>query len=72
VRRFEVTITYVDPSYAEKQRIPKMDYVGTFLVLARDPEDALVEGERQFRDASARLGAPSGRLIRAMSCRKLE
>ena len=59
-QRYEVSFTYVEPEYARKRGIAEQPYIGSFEVLAHDPDEAVMLAKRAFwrsRDKIRRLVA---------------
>jgi hypothetical protein len=71
VQRYEVSFTYVEPEYARERGIAELPYVGSFEVVATDPDEAVVLAERVFREAATRSGVSWPREIRSVSWRRL-
>lgn len=51
VERYQVTITYSEPTYARARGIEEHSYSGVFHVCATDPDDAVLMAIEMFREA---------------------
>jgi len=70
MERYEVSFTYVEPEYARKRGIAEQPYIGSFEVLAHDPDEAVILAKRAFGEAATRSGVSWPREIRSVSWRR--
>ncbi len=68
IERYQVTITYAEPTYASARGIAELAYKGVFHVSACDPDEAIELATKLFHDAQWSSGVGWAREIRAVEC----
>ena len=69
--RFEVTIIYREPTYAEARAIPETEYRGVFVVRAANEEDAKERALAQFNAAAIQATVGWVREVQRIECREV-
>ena len=67
VERYQVTITYSEPTYARARGIEELSYSGIFHVRAIDPDDAIMMAIELFREAQRSSGVSWAREIQTVT-----